>query len=962
MRNAIRPSAILLVIVSFAFVISDAAGPRAAAERPAISVSPPFVGRAIAFAVSQPVANFRPPKAERSAKLGLREIGGHSFRESTIAARSTTSQPASQLGSAMPQPLLSFDGLPNFDNLNSFGVLILPPDMNGDVGPRHYVQTVNALTRIYDKGGLPLTPPFKLSSLFAPLNTACALRDDGLAVVQYDQLADRWLISQYCNNFPPFRQLVALSKTGDPTGKYYLWEFVMPNNRINDFAKFGVWPDGYYMSDEEFTGSDFSAAGIFAFDRTRMLKGEPNPIYIYFNVPSSTPERRRNMLPSDLDGLRPPAAGTPNVFVSYTADEYGDSADAVRLFDFHADFGRPTMSTFTERPESPLVVAPFDPTSPPFRADIRQPAPGDFLDSNSDRVNYRAAYRNLGDRQSIVVNQTVRTSASGEYRAGVRVHELSNTGTAFTVRDSSTIGDATSSRWVGSAAQDGQGNLAVSYNYVRDDKQPSIRYTGRLASEPVGAFRSEATLIDGTGVQRAFGYRWGDFNSINVDPNDDCTFWTTGEYYTLASQEFSEFTWLTRIGTFRFPECTSPPKGTISGTVTNAVTGLPIEDAIITAGVYSRATDASGAYSGFSLPPGSFALTATAHGYVPGNAKVVVDNGENETVNFTLEPVPLLEDVAFAIDTESCGTNSAPDPGENITATLSLRNTGSIATGQVSVTLANTGGVTNAGVPVDFGVLAPGAPPVTRQFTFTVDPNLPCGGLLGLTFQITDSSGTFAESMGRVMRVGAPRAVFSETFDRTPLAGLPQRWSRETVDLAGRSSVTLRHSSSGPKSVYLPDSIGSGITTLTTPAFLVSGSSAKLTFRHYYNLETTFLRNRLYDGTVLEIKIGDADWVDFLTAGGAFQTGGYDGAIDACCMNPLAGRLGWSGRSGINEMPEWITVNATLPASTAGNRVQLRWRLGTDIGNSRVVEGDFIDDLVVSDGYTCGCSGQLARP
>jgi len=954
MKFARKTQAILLLFVISALGIWHLSSPGADAEKAHAPVSLPIVESAVANAVSRPVRTFSPPAIRRAEKLKLLETGGSPAR-SGPAERSTTSRPAHIIDTPMPQPLLSFDGLSNFDNINAYGLVILPPDMNGDVGPRHYVQAVNALARVFDKGGVPLTPPFKLSDLFAPLNTPCSTRNDGVAVVQYDQLADRWLISQYCNNFPPFRQLVALSKTGDPMGEYYLWEFVMPNNRLNDFAKFGVWPDGYYMSDEEFTGGDFSGVGMFAFDRARMLRGAPDPAYIYFNIPSQTPERRRNMLPSDLDGLAPPPTGMPNVFVSYTADEYGDAADAVRLFDFHADFGNPTKSTFTERPESPLAVAPFDPTSPQFRADIRQPAPGDFLDSNSDRVNYRAAYRNLGDRQSIVVNQTVRTSTSGEYRAGVRVHELSKNGVAFTVRDSSTIGDGVSSRWIGGAAQDNQGNLAVSYNFVRDDKQPAIRYTGRLASEPVGAFRTEASLIEGTGVQRAFGYRWGDYNSINIDPNDDCTFWTTGEYYTLASQEFSEFTWLTRIGTFRFPECTSPPKGSIHGTVTEAVSGLPIKGAIVATSVYSRGTNAAGEYTDLTLPPGAIQLSANARGYLPGSAAVTLNNGEIKTVNFALQPTPIFTNTGFSIDAESCGTNSVPDPGENITASLSLQNTGNIATGSVSVTLANENGITNAGVPVAYGILEPGQPPVTRQFTFTVDPNFACGGELLLVFQITDPNAPFGTAVLKRLRVGTPRVVFEENFDRTPLAALPPRWSRESVDLGGKSSITFARQNSGRKSVYLPDSSGRGLTTLNSPTFFVTGSNAKLSYRHYYNIETTFLRNRLYDGAVLEVKIGDADWTDFLAAGGTFETGGYDGLIDSCCMNPLAGRLGWSGRSGINELPEWVTVNATLPASAAGNRVQLRWRLGTDTGNSRVVEGDFIDDLSVSDGYTCAC-------
>ncbi|MCC6452015.1 MAG: hypothetical protein IT171_03935, partial [Acidobacteria bacterium] len=433
MRSASKTGFVALFLALSAVVTWQLSASNAEAGKGRISVSEPVVGTAVAYASSGPVKNFAARNVPRPLKPEIRAVGDHSPKQPP-AQRSTTSRPASVLDTPMPSPLLSFDGLSNYDNLNAYGLFFLPPDMNGDVGPRHYVQAVNSLLRVFDKAGTPLTPPFKISDLFAPLNTPCSLRNDGLAIVQYDQLADRWLISQYCNNFPPFRQLIALSRTGDPTGEYYLWEFVMPNNRLNDFSKFGVWPDGYYMSDEEFTGSDYNGAGIFAFDRAKMLRGEPNVRYIYFNTVSDSPERRRNMIPSDLDGLTPPPAGTPNVFVSYTADEYGDAADAVRLFDLHANFAQPTQSTFTERPESPLAVAVFDPTSPQFRADIRQPPPGDFLDSNSDRVNYRAAYRNLGDRQSIVFNQTVRTSTSGDYRAGVRVHELSKSGAAFIVR------------------------------------------------------------------------------------------------------------------------------------------------------------------------------------------------------------------------------------------------------------------------------------------------------------------------------------------------------------------------------------------------------------------------------------------------------------------------------------------------------------------------------------------------
>jgi hypothetical protein len=110
-------------------------------------------------------------------------------------------------------------------------------------------------------------------------------------------------------------------------------------------------------------------------------------------------------------------------------------------------------------PESPIAIAAFDPTSPEGRTDITQPPPGERLDANSDRLNYRAAYRNLGSSESIVLNQTARLSID-PYRAGVRLYELRSTGGAFAVTEQSTIGDVNSSRWIGSAAEDNQGNLA----------------------------------------------------------------------------------------------------------------------------------------------------------------------------------------------------------------------------------------------------------------------------------------------------------------------------------------------------------------------------------------------------------------------------------------------------------------------------------------------------------------------
>jgi hypothetical protein len=468
----------------------------------------PQSAQAAAFGVSRPLRDLgEPTVSTRTGHLSLRTLGVESSSSTNTQFKHDEDGSLGRVSlTDMPGTIVSVDGLADLDNALTYALLILPPDMNGDVGPNHYVQIVNSLIKVYDKSGTPVSAPIKINKLFESLGTVCSTRNDGLAIVLYDPLADRWIISQTCTAFPPFRQMFAISKTGDPLGEFYSYEYVMPNVKLNDFPKFGVWPDGYYMSTDEFLGSDYVGAGAFAFDRTKLLAGDPTAAYVYFNLQVPIQARRKGLLPSDMDGLRPPPPGAPNVFASYTATEYGDAQDALRLYNFHADFSDPFASTFTERPESPLAVAAFDPTSPEGRADIAQPAPGERLDSQSDRLNYRLAYRNFGSHESLVVNQTVSTGTSGAYRAGVRVYELRKSASTYAVAEQTTLGDNSVSRWIASAAQDNQGNLAVQYNLGGDEKKPSIYYSGKLATDPPGVFR----------VERALDQRHGGSESIRM--------------------------------------------------------------------------------------------------------------------------------------------------------------------------------------------------------------------------------------------------------------------------------------------------------------------------------------------------------------------------------------------------------------------------------------------------------------
>jgi len=143
----------------------------------------------------------------------------------------------------------------NFEGINNRNS-VHPPDTNGDIGPNHYVQTVNLSFAVYDRNGGLLYGPADTNTLWNGFGGICEAYNDGDPIVLYDHLADRWLLSQFAlPNYPngPFYQCVAVSQTPDPTGGWHRYEFLASNTKMNDYPKFGVWPDGYYMTVNQFS-------------------------------------------------------------------------------------------------------------------------------------------------------------------------------------------------------------------------------------------------------------------------------------------------------------------------------------------------------------------------------------------------------------------------------------------------------------------------------------------------------------------------------------------------------------------------------------------------------------------------------------------------------------------------------------------------------------------------------------
>ncbi len=737
----------------------------------------PVVSKAVAFAVTSPVRDFgiaKPEPGKKYKQMNDNVEGEAINKKNEVRIKEIVEgkggEPATNMQNIavhepnIPAAITSFDGNSSADNFAAFGSRVYPPDCNGDVGPNHYVQTTNLLVGIYNKStGALIVPKFKMSTLFASLGAPFSTTDRGDPVVLYDQLADRWLISQFyftSSSSGVYYEMIAISQTGDPTGAYYVYAFLMPNNKLNDYPHFGVWPDGYYMADNQFTnGSSFSGAGAFAFDRAKMLVGDPTASFIYFDQAASCPSCG-GQLPTDLDGYATPPVGTPNLFMEFRATEYGDPTDGLRIFAFHADFANPANSTFTQVGGTDLPLAAFDARNPASRADIEQPAPStttSYLDALSDRLMHRLAYRILpGGQQSFVGNFTVNVSgvnptSAATYQAGIKWFELRRSaGGVMSVNDEGIYapgaGDGANGRniWMAGIAQDGQGNLGLGYSASSTTLHPSILYTGRLTSDPPGTMaQGENTLVAGSGVQLGTANRWGDYSSMSVDPIDECTFWYTQEYYTAASQATSTLGWLTRIGSFKVnPTCVVSNRGTISGIVTNCVTEAPVANAIVTTpdGFFTK-TNAAGEYS-ILVGSGTYTVVITGPaGYSTCTTNnVIVTNGGNTVVNCCVAPSAIIVSAGATLVAETClPANSAIDPNETVTVDFSLSNTGGLNTTNLVATLQATGGVTSPSGPQNYGVVVGGGPSVSKSFTFTA-ANLNCGDMITATLQLQDGA------------------------------------------------------------------------------------------------------------------------------------------------------------------------------------------------------------------------------
>ena len=859
------------------------------------------------------------------------------------------------LGSAIQPPLQSFNAQSNISGVN-------PPDPAGDVGPNHYVAMSNLSLQIFNKTGTSVFGPVFTNTLWTGFGGACETQNSGDPIVLHDQFADRWLITQFTATAVggQFFNCVAISQTPDPTGAYFRYAFTTGPN-FPDYPKYGVWTDAYVISTREFAGSGgpFAGVGAYAVSRSQMIAGNPTPTMISLLVAPGAAAFNTGdgLLPADIDGPTLPPAGSPNYFMGSmdAGGPYSAPQDALTLWKFVINFVTPASSTFTLT--NTIPIAAYDTIFPcTGRACIPQPGTTVRVDilSYRQRPLNRLAYRNFGTHESLVTNQSVEAAAD---IAGIRWWEIRNPNGSPIVYQEGTyapgVADGTH-RWMGSIAMDSAGNMGLGYSASNATTVfPSVWYTGRLASDPLGTMdQGEAQIHNGTGSNTGGGNRWGDYTSMNLDPVDDCTFWYVNQHTPTTSASG----WQLRVGSFRFQAC-----GTPSFTMS-----LPVASRTVCAGPPTSFTVNVGAISGYNSPvtlsttgqpplsiatftpnpvtplPGTSSFSLTTLGVAPATYPITV-NG------LATGPITKTANLSLTVQTGTPSQASPTTPANSAGGVVPSVAFNWVAASnvndylvQVATDSAFTNIVRTTTTSATSWTPSPALGTSTQYFcrVFARNacsaPELFAGGFedtaAGSGTVSATSSFTTAVAPGECPVGPAPTLVMTEDFE-----GAATGWVQEAGGTGTNSwAITSLFPFAGTKALQgLTPAIPSDQRFISPVITLPSaGNGLSLSFQSRQQMESR-TAGGCWDGGFIEVSVNGGAYTAITTG---LLTDPYNGPLTA--PNPAAPAQAWCGD------PQAYLKSVIDLAPFAGMSVRFRFRVTSDNSVSRA-EGWNIDNVEV---------------
>jgi hypothetical protein len=448
------------------------------------------------------------------------------YRALKAAARSMKRTPRS-LPSAVPLATgggVVLDASLNFDGTDQHYAAAHPPDTHGAAGNTQYVEVTNHAIDIYDKASGALLFESGLAAFYGNTSFTADSR------VLHDPIWDRWVVISISYAFPPdFVQpmFVAVSKTGDATGPYWIYNIevsALDNNAFLDFPQLGMDQDSIIITGNPLS-ANFAGAELFTIAKARLYNGMEFSIARFSGLQAT---------------LAPPIVSdqNPNTYLIAATPEN----NVLYLY----------ALTDSSRPSAADVTGPFEVPVAPYTIPPNAPQPSPCGDAPRNLVEtFDARFTNASTQVGRFLYQTHTINVSGLatpkfYKIDTSTHTLVDSGIFFARA-------STSNDFNASIAADADNNIYVTWTSIDTslNRNADVRFAGKRASAPVGSLGNgipvftSSTCITNS-FDGAFGQRWGDYSSVAVDPQ--------GNAWFVNEKVIDGGFWGSRIGRLRFKQ------------------------------------------------------------------------------------------------------------------------------------------------------------------------------------------------------------------------------------------------------------------------------------------------------------------------------------------------------------------------------------------------------------------------
>ncbi|MDX2032670.1 MAG: hypothetical protein SF339_18485 [Blastocatellia bacterium] len=460
------------------------------------------------------------------AQYGSEDRANH-LRRKTEAIGSSEAARALQLmqidpqttesGRAAETPRLSlfFSG---FDNTEWTA-----PELQIAAGPRHLLATVNNELAVFDKTGCRLCR-CDLASLFSPLIDAATI---GTPRVIYDQFRNGWTVAASARGEEGRRSwfLLATSQGSNPLGEWWIWALDAGQDggartgHAADWLGLSVDPTSLYL-----TANMYGGQGQFLYSKMRVLNkkeletGAVLHGWDFWDL--------RNVDGSPAFSVQP-AVNLRAAGVQYLLNAL-DNGQGLTLWSFSQP---PRQAPTLSRRFVPTAAYQMAPNARQPRSNVRI----DTGDARLGSVVFRhgqlyAAHTiaaNWGEDENVAAIQWFQINP----RAGCLLQQ-------------GIYGAPQASYFAPAVMVDGEGNMAMAFNRAGTTESPSIRFTGRRASEEKNQLQASGQLNRGASSNQA---DWARFCSAAVSPHDP-EIWLLGQYAP------TEEDWATWVGAVTFSQ------------------------------------------------------------------------------------------------------------------------------------------------------------------------------------------------------------------------------------------------------------------------------------------------------------------------------------------------------------------------------------------------------------------------